>query len=559
MVTGRTYAKLVPVLLISMGSLTGCEPELGNLYCRTPTDPIVLRPGETTRFAPECGWVGSAPVSATGQKECKWTDFAPVLVLEDMRPLWLSATSTGANSHALVATETARNMGEARVAYWIQYDDPACTTDCRKDASKGQCAPLKSGKMTLATVETTDDKGNRSTSTVDVGTHDELPLISVKVMAPLGEDWKDIKLIKAPLPYSATLNTNNVVECTDHSVGCAFSAPTDATLEFIVPSAPANCTWTCGNEELPCSAASFTVTEDVTCTMKAPTQQLTYGTTGDGSGQVDVYIDGTQFIGCDGQCDLPKDKQIELRATQSAGSDFRGWQGHCAGLGPNATIVLDGDKTCTAEFAQNAAMDTLVVELLNSDGMNIELFAEDNTPLTQQGSEYSASVPHMTAVPLAIRTVGDVTIDFSVAWECGNTLSTTGHNVSIPVNGPTNCTATIQREDPCEGTPTPIIPAVAVSQPNVGPITANPMGSSTYRIDRRNSVVVLSSEASTGGDGQLSTRWILPSMGGQSFDASGPIYEWTAPRFLNDVQTVTMEVSDACGQTESLVFDIIGS
>jgi len=507
--------------------LPGCE-HIEFLGC--PNVSVSVAVGDSKTFAPECSWLNEW----TPSNGRTWQGHFPEIEIKSPQP-WLTITDFNSSDGTFTL-----NIDPSAVpdVYDLHYR-------ITHESQAGSCYSSSFGGF----VAGCDRVNSVPLPEVSDSVGEGYVKLSLTVNPAPGSHL--VKVEPTPLPYSAEIGSTPVPQCKDTTSACSFSIGDGAMANFTVPSAPSNCTWTCGNEELPCSAASFTVTEDVTCTMKAPTQQLTYGTTGDGSGQVDVYIDGTQFIGCDGQCDLPKDKQIELRATQSAGSDFRGWQGHCAGLGPNATIVLDGDKTCTAEFAQNAAMDTLVVELLNSDGMNIELFAEDNTPLTQQGSEYSASVPHMTAVPLAIRTVGDVTIDFSVAWECGNTLSTTGHNVSIPVNGPTNCTATIEREDPCAGTPTAIVPALLVRQngSSVDSTTSSPETPS-YPVATDFGVELTS--VSSGGDGPLQVRWVLPA--GPVF---GTTYVWPNTSLDSGTHQVILEVTDACQQTESLIFDLV--
>lgn len=513
------------VLLSLPVGLTGCV-SAGTLECSTSA--AMADAGAEFAWTPLCSWMDTDE----NKPDQEWQSLSPRIVFDD-QPSWLSFSSSVLGEEGkdpkyvlVFAVDATAPTGEFRIPYHVEYNDPTCAP------SEG-CGPLKSVPDETAVASEAFPRGSA-----------QFQLTVANTSA------HNVELTPTPVPYSVTVDSVEVSHCADHSRSCTFSAPSTSSLAFTVPSAPATCTWTCGTQELPCSAARFTVTEDVTCTMQVPTQQLTYGTTGDGSGQVDVYMDGTQFIGCDGQCDLPKDKQLELRAMQAAGSDFRGWTGDCAGLGANATIVLDADKSCTAEFAQNTAMDTLVVELLNTDGMNIELFAEDNTPLTQQGSEYTTSVPHMTEVPLAVRTVGDVTIDFSVAWACGTTLSTTGHNVSIPVNGPTHCTATIEREDPCAGTPTAIVPAVLVSQngASIGSNTSSP-DTPSYPVATDFGVELTS--VSSGGHGPLQVRWVLPA--GPVF---GTTYVWPNNSLDSGTHQVILELTDACAQTESLIFNI---
>lgn len=154
-----------------------------------------------------------------GERQCDSTDFNPRLVLDEEQSQGLL---TAQSTSQLEASNTALIGTEAQIDLWIEYDDPACARSCGLNPTFNSCAPLRSGKL----VSTTE------------WTHDELPTIAILVTAPDAEVWNRVTVASAPRSYSAYLGNQVVESCNDHTAECGFSARSDSTVTFEVPSAP---------------------------------------------------------------------------------------------------------------------------------------------------------------------------------------------------------------------------------------------------------------------------------------------------------------------------------
>lgn len=62
-------------------------------------------------------------------------------------------------------------------------------------------------------------------------------------------------------------------------------------------------------------------------------------------------------IGCGADCSeaYPLNASVTLNATATASSRFDGWGGDCAGTAPAATVVMNANKSCTAQFSAVSA------------------------------------------------------------------------------------------------------------------------------------------------------------------------------------------------------------
>jgi len=82
---------------------------------------------------------------------------------------------------------------------------------------------------------------------------------------------------------------------------------------------------------------------------------------GTGTGNVTSDPPGIQ---CDPDCQAEFDAGISvtLKATADQGFVFKEWGGDCSGTQDQTTVVMDGPKSCTAEFAPNKPTLTVSVE-----------------------------------------------------------------------------------------------------------------------------------------------------------------------------------------------------
>jgi hypothetical protein len=81
---------------------------------------------------------------------------------------------------------------------------------------------------------------------------------------------------------------------------------------------------------------------------------LTAALTGTGGGTVtDNYGQITCFDGAASDCSGTYDEgePVQVTAVADTGSTFTGWSGNCAGTANSDTVILDADRSCTANFA----------------------------------------------------------------------------------------------------------------------------------------------------------------------------------------------------------------
>lgn len=80
---------------------------------------------------------------------------------------------------------------------------------------------------------------------------------------------------------------------------------------------------------------------------------------GTGTGKVTSNPFGIQ---CDPDCQAEFDasRQVTLTATADQGFVFKEWSGDCSGTQDQTTVVMDGPKTCTAEFTASCALLNLI-------------------------------------------------------------------------------------------------------------------------------------------------------------------------------------------------------
>jgi len=90
---------------------------------------------------------------------------------------------------------------------------------------------------------------------------------------------------------------------------------------------------------------------DVRPEAAAPTHYgLTVVVEPEGSGTVEA-----EGIECPEDCseEYEEGTEVVLTATAAEGYEFVGWGGDCAGCeGPTCTVVMDGNKTCVAQFEE---------------------------------------------------------------------------------------------------------------------------------------------------------------------------------------------------------------
>jgi hypothetical protein len=90
-----------------------------------------------------------------------------------------------------------------------------------------------------------------------------------------------------------------------------------------------------------------------------PRSTFTVAKAGSGSGVVTSVPAGID-CGIDCSESYPADTSVTLSATASQDSVFTGWSGDCGGATSSATVMMSGDRSCTASFAR---MFTLSVAL----------------------------------------------------------------------------------------------------------------------------------------------------------------------------------------------------
>ncbi|MBK8012006.1 MAG: hypothetical protein IPK13_11705 [Deltaproteobacteria bacterium] len=98
---------------------------------------------------------------------------------------------------------------------------------------------------------------------------------------------------------------------------------------------------------------------DVSADFRRKQYRLSVQRSGDGAG----VVRSEAAIDCGDLCEvqLPAETTVELRATPSAGSTFRGWSGACAGMNETCTVLMDRARSVTASFNRNLVELTVSV------------------------------------------------------------------------------------------------------------------------------------------------------------------------------------------------------
>jgi len=95
------------------------------------------------------------------------------------------------------------------------------------------------------------------------------------------------------------------------------------------------------------TSQAFNNSQTIFTNMPQSYYNLTYSTSGDGSGSVGLSSNG---ISCGAGCSrYIRDLSVTLTATAGSGSSFTGWSGACSGKG-TCTLTMDSAKSVTASF-----------------------------------------------------------------------------------------------------------------------------------------------------------------------------------------------------------------
>jgi uncharacterized repeat protein (TIGR02543 family) len=221
---------------------------------------------------------------------------------------------------------------------------------------------------------------------------------------------KDAHTIDASFLINSYTLTVNTAGTGSGTVGGAGSYNYDVTAQ---PTAVANSGSTFTGWSGACSGSanptSVVMTGDLTCTatfMLNPT--LTVNTTGTGSGTVGGA--GPYNYGVTAQ----------PTAVANSGSTFTGWSGACSGSASPTSVVMNGNKTCTATFT------------LNTYTLTVNTAGNGNGTVGGAGP-YNYGV---TAQPTAVANTGSTFTGWSGA--CSGSASPT----SVLMNSDKTCTAT---------------------------------------------------------------------------------------------------------------------
>jgi hypothetical protein len=206
------------------------------------------------------------------------------------------------------------------------------------------------------------------------------------------------------------------------------------------------------------ASATLVLDGDKTCTATFALNQYTLTTGASGPGAGTTTGGGTYRAGT----------SVQITAAAASNSTFTGWSGSGCPVGSAtaATVVMEGDRTCTATFALKQYALTIMT-------------AGTGTGVTAGGSMYAAGTPvQISATPASNST-------FS-GWVGTGCPAGTTTPVTIVIDGDTTCTATftlnqyvlsINTAGPGSGT---VTGAGTYAAGTAAQIAATPAGNSTF-------------------------------------------------------------------------------
>lgn len=130
-------------------------------------------------------------------------------------------------------------------------------------------------------------------------------------------------------------------------------------------------------------------------------------------------------------------ESVTLTADPDPFNDFTGWSGDCSGTGAETTVILDADKTCTAEF-EKQTFSLAVAGAGNGDG-TVTSDPGDVDCTISEGSESGTCQQDFDGGTEVTLTASPATLTDFAGW--GGDCSGTDPETTVTVDGDLTCTA----------------------------------------------------------------------------------------------------------------------
>ncbi len=163
--------------------------------------------------------------------------------------------------------------------------------------------------------------------------------------------------------------------------------------------------WQCDNGLMGSESRwSFTLNQPTTCTLTfaAIQEDPKFSTftgklvgTGSSGGSISV---GNINLKDEGKLTLPIDKTVWLKAKPTTPySSFKVWSGDCSGDKSGFKLLMEGDKTCYAEFEDNSELigQEMVEQLYQSDTFASQYPQAENETCLQEAMSFAATWTHV--------------------------------------------------------------------------------------------------------------------------------------------------------------------
>ena len=202
---------------------------------------------------------------------------------------------------------------------------------------------------------------------------------------------------------------------------------------------------------------------DVDYTFKTPLRTLKVGVRGVGIVGTPGFVEATG-INCGADCteDYIHGTNVSLTARAVTGNIFTGWSESCS----NGSILMDADKTCTANFAPN---ELVVLTVRNSNADADSGIYSIPSPVECENECFTAY--YWKGDDITLRAYTSPNKDF-VRWD--GDCSGDNRDYSLTMDGPKSCTAVFKNvgdPDPLEPKPEPIF--------NISNIVSSPASPAT--------------------------------------------------------------------------------